>query len=155
HLLVIGGGVIGLELGSVWLRLGARVTILELAPTILPGLDEEIIRAADKAFRKQGFEIRTGVKVTAIEEQRSGVRVTLEGREAAEGDRVLVAIGRRSYTEGLGAAELGVRLDDRGAIKVDERYHTGVGQVYAIGDAIGGQFLAHKAQEEGVAAVEQ
>jgi len=155
HLLVIGGGVIGMELGSVWLRLGARVTVLELAPTILTGLDHEIIRAADKAFRKQGFEIRTGVKVTAIETPGSGARVTLEGGEAVEGSRVLVSIGRRSYTEGLGAAELGVRLDARGSIKVDERYHTGVGQIYAIGDAIGGRFLAHEAQEEGVAAVEQ
>jgi dihydrolipoamide dehydrogenase len=155
HLLVIGGGVIGLELGSVWLRLGAKVTVLELAPTILPGVDADLVKAAGPIFRKQGFKIRTGVRVTGIEAPGSGVRVTLEGGEVVEGDRVLVAIGRRSYTEGSGAAELGVPIDPRGSIQVDERYRTGVGEVYAVGDAIGGLFLAHEAQEEGIAAVEQ
>jgi dihydrolipoamide dehydrogenase len=155
HLIVIGGGVIGMELGSVWLRLGARVTILELAPSILPGYDHEIVRAADSAYRKQGFQIRTGAKVATIERVGSTVRVTLEGGESLEGDRVLIAIGRRSFTEGSGAVELGVPVTARGSIKVDERFHTGVGQVYAIGDAIGGRFLAHEAQEEGIAAVER
>ena len=138
HLVVIGGGVIGMELGSVWLRLGAKVTVLELAPTILPGLDAELTRAAESSFRKQGFEIRTGVRVSQIERTEAGVRVSLEGEASIEGDRVLVSIGRRSYTDGLGAAELGVRLDRRGAIQVDGRYHTGVGEIYAVGDAIGG-----------------
>jgi dihydrolipoamide dehydrogenase len=155
HLAVIGGGVIGLELGSVWLRLGARVTILELAPTILPELDADIVKAAHPLFRKQGFEIRTGVGVTGIARTESGVRVTLDGGEAIDADRVLVAIGRRSYAEGLGAAELGIQFDERGSIQVDDRYHAGVGEVYAVGDAIGGRFLAHEAQEEGIAAVEQ
>jgi dihydrolipoyl dehydrogenase len=155
HLVVIGGGVIGLELGSVWLRLGAQVTVLELAPTILPGMDREIAEAADASFRKQGFQIRPGVRVATIERVGSGVRVTLEDGEVIEGDRVLVAIGRHSYSEGSGAEELGVPMNERGAIEVDARYHTGVGEIYAIGDAIGGQFLAHKAQEEGIAAVEQ
>jgi dihydrolipoamide dehydrogenase len=155
HLVVIGGGVIGLELGSVWLRLGARVTVLELAPTILPDLDSDLVQAAERLFRKQGFEIRTGVRVSKVEATGSVVRITLEGGEMIEGDRVMVAIGRRSYTEGLGAAELGVRVNDRGAIQVDDQYHTGIGDVYAIGDAIGGRFLAHEAQEEGTAAVER
>jgi dihydrolipoamide dehydrogenase len=154
HLIVVGGGVIGLELGSVWLRLGAKVTILELTPTILPGSDADMVKAAEPIFRKQGFQIRTGVRVEKIQASKKGVKVTLEGGEAVEGDRVLVAIGRRSYSEGLGAAELGVQLTERGSIQVDDRYHTGVGQIYAIGDAIGGKFLAHEAQEEGIAAAE-
>jgi dihydrolipoyl dehydrogenase len=155
HLIVIGGGVIGMELGSVWLRLGAKVTVLELAPTILPGLDADLTRAAESSFRKQGFALRTGVRVSQVERAKTGVRVSLEGGETIDADRVLVSIGRRPYTDGLGAADVGVRLDRRGAIQVDGRYHTGVGEVYAIGDAIGGDLLAHKAQEEGIAAVEQ
>jgi dihydrolipoamide dehydrogenase len=154
HLIVIGGGVIGLELGSVWLRLGARVTVLELMDQILPGMDAEIVKAATGLFREQGFEIRTGARVAEVERQPAGVRVSLEGGEVVEGDRCLVSIGRRSYTDGLGAAEIGVPLNARGAIQVDGRYHTGVGEVYAIGDAIGGELLAHKAMDEGIAAVE-
>jgi dihydrolipoamide dehydrogenase len=107
HLIVIGGGVIGMELGSVWLRLGAKVTVLELAPTILPGLEGELTRAAESIFRKQGFAIRTSVRVSQLERTASSVRVSLEGGETIDGDRVLVSIGRRSYTDGLGAAELG------------------------------------------------
>ncbi len=155
HLVVIGGGVIGLELGSVWLRLGARVTVLELAATVLAGMDADLVKAAEPIFRQQGFEIRTGVRVTGIERTEAGVRVLLESGEAVEGDRVLVAIGRRSYADGLGAAELGIGSDSHGSLQVDERFHTGVGEVYAVGDAIGGRFLAHEAQEEGIAAVEQ
>lgn len=158
HLIVIGGGAIGLELGSVWLRLGARVTILELMPAILPGMDSEITRQAEQLFRRQGFEIHTGVRVSSIERREAGVRVFLEGGneggKVLEGDRVLVAIGRQPSTEGLGAAELGIRLDERGVIFVDRQYRTGVGQVYAIGDVIGGAMLAHKAMEEGVAVAE-
>jgi dihydrolipoamide dehydrogenase len=154
HLIVIGGGAIGLELGSIWLRLGARVTILELMPTILPGMDGEIAQQAEQVFRHQGFDIRTGVHVSAIERRADGVRVFLQGGDRLEGDYVLVAIGRRPYTEGLGAAELGIRFDERGVISVDAQYRTGVGQIYAIGDVIGGNMLAHKAMEEGVAVAE-
>jgi dihydrolipoamide dehydrogenase len=153
HLVVVGGGVIGLELGSVWLRLGAKVTVLEMAPTILPGMDAEIVRQADRIFRKQGFEIRTGTRVTGAERKGDVVTVSVEGSEPIEADYVLVSVGRRAYTQGMGYEEVGIPMD-RGVIRVDERYHTGVGSVYAIGDAIGGRMLAHKAEEEGVAAVE-
>jgi dihydrolipoamide dehydrogenase len=153
HLVVVGGGVIGMELGSVWLRLGAKVTVLEAMPTILPGLDGEVIRQATRIFQKQGFELRTGTKVTGAERRGEKVVVSVEGGEPIEADYVLVAVGRRAYTEGMGFEEAGIRLE-RGVIQVDERYHTGVGNVYAIGDAIGGRMLAHKAEEEGVAAVE-
>lgn len=153
HLVVVGGGVIGLELGSVWLRLGARVTVLEAASAILPGIDSELVKQAERVFRKQGFDIRTGTKVTGAERQGDKVVVNIEGAEPLEADYLLVAVGRRAYTEGMGFDEAGIRLE-RGVIQVDERYHTGVGNVYAIGDAIGGRMLAHKAEEEGVAAVE-
>ena len=153
HLVVIGGGVIGLELGSVWLRLGAKVTVLEALPTILPGMDAEIVRQADRILRKQGFDIRTGTRVTGAERKGDRVTVTVEGGDPLEADYVLVAVGRRAYTDGMGFEEAGIRLE-RGVIQVDERFHTGVGGVYAIGDAIGGRMLAHKAEEEGVAAVE-
>jgi dihydrolipoamide dehydrogenase len=153
HLVVVGGGVIGLELGSVWLRLGAKVTVLEAMPTILPGMDAEIVKQADRIFRKQGFDIRTETKVTGAERKGDRVTVTVEGGDPIEADYVLVAVGRRAYTEGMGFEEAGIRME-RGVIQVDERYHTGVGEIYAIGDAIGGRMLAHKAEEEGVAAVE-
>ena len=153
HLVVVGGGVIGLELGSVWLRLGARVTVLEMAPTLLPGMDAEIVRQADRVFRKQGFEVRTGTRVTGAERRGDKVVVSVEGSDPIEADYVLVSVGRRAYTEGMGFEEVGIPMD-RGVIQVDARYHTGVGSVYAIGDAIGGRMLAHKAEEEGVAAVE-
>ncbi|HEV2148512.1 MAG TPA: dihydrolipoyl dehydrogenase [Longimicrobiaceae bacterium] len=153
HLVVVGGGVIGLELGSVWLRLGAKVTILEAMPTILPGMDGEVVKQADRIFRKQGFDIRTGSKVTGAERQGEKVIVSVEGAEPLEADYLLVSVGRRAYTQAMGFEEAGIRLE-RGVVQVDERYHTGVGNVYAIGDAIGGRMLAHKAEEEGVAAVE-
>ena len=153
HLVVVGGGVIGLELGSVWLRLGAKVTVLEAMPTILPGMDAEVVRQADRVFRKQGFDIKTGARVSGAERKGDRVIVSVEGQEPIEADYLLVAVGRRAYTEGMGFEEAGIRLE-RGVIQVDERYHTGVGNVYAIGDAIGGRMLAHKAEEEGVAAVE-
>jgi dihydrolipoamide dehydrogenase len=153
HLVVVGGGVIGLELGSVWLRLGARVTVLEMAPTILPGMDAEIVRQADRIFRKQGFEVRTGTRVTGAERRGDKVLVSVEGSDPIEADYVLVSVGRRAYTQGMGFEEVGIPMD-RGVIQVDQRYHTGVGSVYAIGDAIGGRMLAHKAEDEGVAAVE-
>ena len=153
HLVVVGGGVIGLELGSVWLRLGARVTVLEAMATILPGMDAEVVRQADRIFRKQGFDIRAGTRVTGAERKGDRVVVTMEGADPLEADYLLVAVGRRAYTAGMGFEENGIRLE-RGVIQVDERFHTGVAQIYAIGDAIGGRMLAHKAEEEGVAAVE-
>jgi dihydrolipoamide dehydrogenase len=153
HLVVVGGGVIGLELGSVWLRLGAKVTVLEAMPTILPGMDGEVIRTATRLFQKEGFELRTGTKVTGAQRNGDRVTVTIEGSDPIEADYLLVAVGRRAYTAGLGFEEAGIRLE-RGVIQVDQRFHTGVGNIYAIGDAIGGRMLAHKAEEEGVAAVE-
>lgn len=153
HLVVVGGGVIGLELGSVWLRLGAKVTVLEAMPTILPGMDAEVVKTADRVLRKQGFDIRTGQRVTGAERRGETVVVSVEGTEPIECDYLLVAVGRRAYTEGMGIEEQGVRLE-RGVIQVDDRYHTGIGNIRAIGDAIGGRMLAHKAEEEGVAAVE-
>lgn len=153
HLVVVGGGVIGLELGSVWLRLGAKVTILEAMPGILPGMDAEVVKHADRIFKKQGFDIRPGTRVTGAERRGDKVLVSVEGGEPIEADYLLVSVGRRAYTEGMGIEEVGVRLE-RGVIQVDERYHTGVANIYAIGDAIGGRMLAHKAEEEGVATAE-
>ncbi len=157
HLLVIGGGVIGLELGSVWRRLGAKVTVVELMPTILPGNDEEIIKEADKVFRKQGLDIRVGSKVTGAQIEASGVVVDVEkdGKtENIEADYVLVSVGRRAALAGIDAAGLGLGLSTRGEIMVDAQMRTNLPNVYAIGDAVGGKLLAHKAEEEGVIATE-
>jgi dihydrolipoamide dehydrogenase len=152
-LVVVGGGVIGLALGSVWLRLGAKVTVLEAMPTILPGMDAEVVKQATRIFGKQGFDLRTGTKVTGAKRNGDRVTVTVEGGDPIDADYLLVAVGRRAYTEGMGFAEAGIRME-RGVIQVDKRFHTGVAGIYAIGDAIGGRMLAHKAEEEGVAAVE-
>jgi dihydrolipoamide dehydrogenase len=157
HLIVIGGGVIGLELGSVWRRLGAKVTVVELFPTILPGNDEEVIRDADKIFRKQGLEIRTGTKVVSAKREGDKVSVDVEKDGAAEtltADYVLVSVGRRPSLSGIDAAALGLTLGKRGEIVVDDRMRTNLPNVYAIGDAVGGKLLAHKAEEEGVVAAE-
>jgi len=157
HLLVIGGGVIGLELGSVWRRLGAKVTVVELMPTILPGNDEEIIKEADKVFRKQGLEIRVGSKVTGakIEANRVLVDVEKDGKkETLDADYVLVSVGRKPLLAGIDAAALGLKLGKRGEILADAQMRTNLPNVYAIGDAVGGKLLAHKAQEEGVVATE-
>ena len=153
RMVVIGGGYIGLELGSAWLRLGAEVTVLEMADTIMPGMDEEIVKQAERALKKQGFDIRTSTKVTGAKKTKKSVKVEIEGGDPVEADVVLVAVGRRAYTEGMGLEEVGVKLE-RGVIQVDDHYHTGVGGIYAIGDAIGGKMLAHKAEDEGLAAVE-
>jgi len=157
RLLVIGGGVIGLELGSVWRRLGAKVTVVELMPTILPGNDEEIIKEADKVFRKQGLEIRVGSKVTGakIEANRVLVDVEKDGKkETLDADYVLVSVGRKPLLAGIDAAALGLKLGKRGEILADAQMRTNLPNVYAIGDAVGGKLLAHKAQEEGVVATE-
>jgi len=157
HLVVIGGGVIGLELGSVWRRLGAKVTVVELAPTILPGMDEELVKEADKVFRKQGLELRTGAKVSGARREGDSVFVDVEkdgATETLEADYVLVSVGRRSSLGGIDAAALGLALGQRGEVVVDDQMRTNLPNVYAIGDCIGGKLLAHKAEEEGVVATE-
>jgi len=157
HLLVIGGGVIGLELGSVWRRLGAKVTVVELMPTILPGNDEEIIKEADKVFRKQGLDIRVGTRVTGAEVLGEKVRIDVEkdGKsEKIDADYVLLSVGRKSALTGIDASALGLKLGKRGEIQVDAQMRTNLPNVYAIGDAVGGKLLAHKAEEEGVVAAE-
>lgn len=157
HLIVIGGGVIGLELGSVWRRLGAKVTVIELFPTILPGNDEEVIKEADKIFRKQGLEIRTGTKVVGASRADDLVKVEIEkdgAKETLEADYVLVSVGRKPSLTGIDAAALGLTLGKRGEIAVDAEMRTNLPNVYAIGDAVGGKLLAHKAEEEGVIAAE-
>ena len=157
HLIVIGGGVIGLELGSVWRRLGAKVTVIELFPTILPGNDEEVTREADKIFRKQGLEIRAGTKVVGAKREGDKVSVEVEkdgAKETLSADYVLVSVGRKPSLSGIDAAALGLTLGKRGEIAVDEQMRTNLPNVYAIGDAVGGKLLAHKAEEEGVIAAE-
>lgn len=157
HLIVIGGGVIGLELGSVWRRLGAKVTVIELAPTILPGNDADVIREADKIFRKQGLEIKTGTKVTGGKQTAKSVSIDIEKdgeKETIKGDYVLVSVGRKSALHGIDAEALGLALGKRGEIIADNQLKTNLPNVYAIGDAIGGKLLAHKAEEEGVIAAE-
>ncbi|HJQ12259.1 MAG TPA: dihydrolipoyl dehydrogenase [Gemmatimonadaceae bacterium] len=157
HLVVIGGGVIGLELGSVWRRLGAKVTVVELMPTILPGNDEEVIKEADKVFRKQGLEIRAGTKVTGakIEAKKILVEIEKDGtKEDLDADYVLVSIGRKPVLTGIDAQALGLKLGKRGEILVDAQMRTNLPNVYAIGDVVGGKLLAHKAEEEGVIACE-
>ena len=157
NLLVIGGGVIGLELGSVWRRLGAKVTIVELMPTILPGNDEEVIKEADKIFRKQGLDIRVGSKVTGakVEANRVIVDVEKDGKsEKIEADYVLVSVGRKSLLTGIDAAALGLALSKRNEILIDAQMRTNLPNVFAIGDVVGGKLLAHKAEDEGVVAAE-
>jgi dihydrolipoamide dehydrogenase len=157
RLIVIGGGVIGLELGSVWRRLGAQVTVVELFPTILPGNDEEIIKEADRIFRKQGLDIRTGTKVVNASRGGNVVKIDVEkdgAKETLEADYVLVSVGRKPSLNGIDASLLGLALGKRGEIAVDSEMRTNVANVFAIGDAIGGKLLAHKAEEEGVVAAE-
>ncbi|MFL5606525.1 MAG: dihydrolipoyl dehydrogenase [Gemmatimonadaceae bacterium] len=157
HLIVIGGGVIGLELGSVWRRLGAKVTVVELLPAILPGMDDDVVKEADKALRKQGLEIRTGTKVVNGGRTDDAVFIEVEkdgARERIEGDYVLVSVGRRPATTGIDAAALGLTLGKRGEILVDDQQRTNLPNVYAIGDCTPGPMLAHKAEEEGVVAAE-
>jgi dihydrolipoamide dehydrogenase len=157
HLIVIGGGVIGLELGSVWRRLGARVTVIEYAPTILPGNDGEIIKEADRIFRKQGLEIHTSARVTGGRRDGNRVIVDVEengARQSFEGDYVLVSIGRKPAMAGINAAALGLALGPRGEILVNDEMRTNLPHVFAIGDVTGGKLLAHKAEEEGVVAAE-
>lgn len=158
-LLVIGGGVIGLELGSVWKRLGADVTVVEFLDHILPGMDGEVSKTFQRVLKKQKFAFKLGTKVTGVEKSGKGLKVTVEpakggDAEVLDADVVLVSIGRVPYTEGLGLDAAGVETDERGRIKTDAHFKTNVDGVHAIGDAIAGPMLAHKAMEEGVALAE-
>ncbi|MEO6711408.1 MAG: dihydrolipoyl dehydrogenase [Planctomycetota bacterium] len=155
HLVVIGAGVIGLELGSVWARLGARVTVLEYLDRILPGMDSELAREAQRSFEKQGITFLLKSRVTGARATKKSAVVSAEGREPIECERVLLAVGRRPNTEGLGLEAAGVALDKRGAVIVDEAFTTNLPGVFAIGDLIRGPMLAHKAEEEGIACVER
>jgi dihydrolipoamide dehydrogenase len=159
HLVVIGGGVIGLELGSVWKRLGAKVTVVEYLDQILPGMDGEIRKEAAKIFKKQGFEIKTGTKVTGVAVKGKKASLSLEPAaggevQSLEADAVLVAIGRRPNTEGLALDKAGVALNARGQIEVGHDFQTATKGIYAIGDVTPGPMLAHKAEDEGIAAAE-
>lgn len=158
-LVVIGGGVIGLELGSVWRRLGAEVTIVEYLDRILPGMDLDTAKQFQRILQKQGMAFKLSSKVTAAQAHDKGVSLQVEpaaagAAETLEADVVLVAIGRRAYTEGLGLDEVGVKRDERGRVAVDGHFATNVPGIYAIGDVIAGPMLAHKAEEEGVALAE-
>ena len=159
-LLVIGGGVIGLELGSVWARLGAEVTVVEYLDAILPGMDGEVVRNFTRILKKQGFTLKLGSKVTKVEKQKSGLKVSVEPAKGGEAqvldaDVVLVAVGRTAYTQGLGLDKLGVKTDKRGRVEIDAGYKTSVDGIYAIGDCVAGPMQAHKAMEEGVALAEK
>jgi dihydrolipoamide dehydrogenase len=159
HLVVIGGGVIGLELGSVWLRLGAKVTIVEYLDEILPGMDGEVRKESAKLFKKQGFTIRTGTKVTGATTADGKATLTLEpakggAPETIEADVVLVSIGRRPNTEGLALDKAGLTVNAKGQVDTDHDFRTSVPGIWAIGDVIAGPMLAHKAEDEGVACAE-
>jgi dihydrolipoamide dehydrogenase len=159
HLIVIGGGYIGLELGSVWRRLGAEVTVIEFLDRIVPGMDNEIAAAFQRILQKQGLKFRLGMKVTGATTDVDSVALTVEpakggAAETINADVVLLSVGRRAYTESLGLEEMGVELDDRGRVKVDAHYATNVAGIYAIGDVIAGPMLAHKGEDEGVAVAE-
>ncbi len=158
-LLVIGAGVIGLELGSVWRRLGSQVTVIEFLDRIIPGMDGEVAKSFQRILEKQGMTFKLGSKVIGVDTSGKKLKATVEpaaggAAETIEADVVLVAIGRVPYTDGLGLKEAGIELDARGRIKTDEHFATNVKGIYAIGDVIAGPMLAHKAEDEGVAAAE-
>ena len=157
RLVVIGGGYIGLELGSVWQRLGAKVTVVEVLDHIVPSMDRELGTALQRVLARSGMEFKLGTKVAGVEEGPEGLRLDLEGAavETLSADVVLVAIGRRPYTAGLGLEAVGVALDEHGRVIVDDGFATNVPGVYAIGDVIRGPMLAHKAMDEGIALAER
>lgn len=159
RMVVVGAGVIGSELGSVWSRLGAKVTVVEFLDKVLGPMDGEVSKQFQKLMEKQGIEYKLGAKVTGVEKTASGAEVTFEpvkggDAQTLEADIVLVATGRRPYTDSLGLAEAGVKLDDRGRVDVDAHWQTNVPGIYAIGDVVKGPMLAHKAEDEGVALAE-
>jgi len=159
RLVVIGAGYIGLELGSVWSRLGAKVTVVEMLDRVAPGLDGEVAKQLQRVLTKQGLAFKLGTKVISVDTKGSGVKLTLEpaggGKpETLDCDVVLVAVGRVPNTQGLGLTEAGVRCDNRGRVIVDGRFATNVEGLYAIGDVIKGPMLAHKAEDEGIAVAE-
>ena len=158
-LIVIGGGVIGLELGSVYLRLGSEVTVVEFMDKIIPGMDGALSKELNKVLRKQGMKFELSTAVSAVERNGDSVKVTAKNKKGEEvtfeGDYVLVSVGRKPFTEGLGLEKAGVDLDERGRVKVNEHLQTNVSNIYAIGDVIQGAMLAHKASEEGVLVAEQ
>ena len=159
HLVVVGAGYIGLEMGSVWARLGAEVTVIEFLDRITPGMDGEVAKAFQKILEKQGMTFKLGTKVTGAETLKTKVKLTVEpaasgDAETIDCDTVLVSIGRRPFTDQLGLDEAGVKTTDRGFIEIDEHFQTNVEGIYAIGDCIRGPMLAHKAEDEGVAAAE-
>lgn len=158
-LLIVGAGVIGLELGSVWHRLGAEVVVVEFLDRILPGMDGEIAKQFQRILEKQGFAFKLGAKVTGVDTSGKTLKATVEpaaggAAETLEADVVLVCIGRVPYTDGLGLKEAGVALDNRGRVQIDPHFATSVKGVYAIGDVVAGPMLAHKAEDEGVAVAE-
>ncbi|MBU1307116.1 MAG: dihydrolipoyl dehydrogenase [Alphaproteobacteria bacterium] len=159
-MLVIGAGVIGLELGSVWARLGAQVTVVEYLDRILPGMDSEVARQFQRMLQKQGMEFKLSSKVAGIDKQEDGsLKIRVEpakggDMEILDADVALVAIGRKPFTEGLGLDIVGVALDERGRVRVDGHYKTSIDGIYAIGDVIAGPMLAHKAEDEGIAVAE-
>ena len=155
HLVVIGAGVIGLELGSVWQRLGARVTVIEYLDRILPGLDGEVAKTFQKLLERQGFAFKLGRKVTGVDGGKVRFEPAAGGEaETVDADVVLVAVGRKPFTDGLGLAEVGVKLDGKGRVEIDGHYATNVPGIYAIGDVVAGPMLAHKAEDEGIAVAE-
>lgn len=154
HLVVIGAGVIGLELGSVWRRLGAEVTVLEYLDRILPEMDGEVAKYAQRIFEKQGIRFQLGARVKSARVDNGACTVKIDGGEPVSADRVLLSVGRVPNTEGLGLDSVNVALDDRGRIFVDKQWRTGEPGIYAIGDVIAGPMLAHKAEDEGVACAE-
>ena len=159
HIVVVGGGVIGLEMGSVWGRLGAKVTVVEYLDKLLGGMDGEVSKQFQRILAKQGMDIKVGAKVTGVEKGGKGAKVSFEpvkggDTETIDADVVLIATGRKPFTEGLGLEDAGVVLDERGRVRTDHHYQTNVPSVYAIGDVIAGPMLAHKAEDEGVALAE-
>ncbi len=159
HLIVVGAGVIGLELGSVWARLGAKVTVVEFLDRILPGMDNDIAKLFQRMLKRQGFDFRLGHKVTGVKKTKTTVTAVIEPAKGGEveeikADAVLVAIGRIPFTQGLGLEELGIKMSERGQVEIDQHYQTSIEGIYAIGDCVRGAMLAHKAEEEGVAVAE-
>ncbi|MBC8716438.1 dihydrolipoyl dehydrogenase [Ochrobactrum sp. Marseille-Q0166] len=159
RLVVVGGGVIGLELGSVWSRLGSKVTVVEYLDKVLGAMDGEVSKQFQRLLEKQGIAFKLSAKVTGVEKAGKGAKVTFEpvkggDAEVLEADAVLIATGRRPYTDGLGLAEAGVNVDERGRVAIDSHWRTNVEGIYAIGDVVQGPMLAHKAEDEGIAVAE-